>query len=123
MNDTILGLPINRFVTFVKPYINWITALLAGWLVAKVNIFGIAGLDQSNVQTYLGFALTAGLVTGLHALGDLKWIKGHHIELEDGALVIREEEEDLGDVLTEVDRTPTDDVTTVPPDQGDSGRP
>jgi hypothetical protein len=117
MPDTILGLPINRFVVFVKPYIDWITAFLAAWLIAKVNVFGIAGLDQSNLQTYLTFGLTTLLVTGLHWLGNRSWIKGHHIELADGAIAIREEEEDLDAALIEAELAPVD--TTIPPDEID----
>jgi len=124
MGDTILGIPINRFVTFVKPYINWLTALLAAWLVAKVNVFGIAGLDQSNLQTYLGFALTGGLVAGLHFLADNKWLNGHHIELLGGGVEEEEDDEEDDDELPEEVASgdlPVDDTSKVPPDEGDSG--
>jgi hypothetical protein len=120
--DTVMGLPINRFVTFIKPWFNLVAGGFAAWLVAKVNIIGVLGLTEAEIATQVAAGLAFLVTTALLELGDLKWIKGHHIELADGAIAIREEEEALEDVLPEVERTPTDDVTSIPPDEGDAGR-
>jgi hypothetical protein len=85
-NIPVLKIPFNRFVTFVKPYLNIAGAAVAAWLIAKVNVLGIHGLDARKDQLATGItAAGTGLITWAAAqLGDLKWLKGHHIELELG---------------------------------------
>lgn len=76
-----MNIPINRVVAFAGPAIAAISTAVAAFLVAKVNVLGIPGLDQANTATYLAAGITAALVAGLHALGGLAWFKGHHILL------------------------------------------
>jgi hypothetical protein len=80
-------LPLNRFVAFVKPYLNLLAGLIAAWLVAKVNVLGVPGLDEENVATWIAGGLAALLTAGLTQLGDLKWLKGHHIQMETEAAI------------------------------------
>lgn len=85
-NIPMLKIPFNRFVTFLKPYLNIAGAAVAAWLIAKVNVLGIHGLDSHKDQLATGLtAAGTGIITwGAAQLGDLKWLKGHHIELELG---------------------------------------
>lgn len=76
-----LVLPFNRFVAFVKPWINLVAGAVAAFLVAKANVLGIPGLDEENTATWIAAALVWALTTGVTQLGDLKWIKGHHITI------------------------------------------
>jgi len=74
-------IPINRFVAFVKPWLNVIAGAIAAWLVAKLNLLGVPGLDEANTATWIAGALAWAITTGAAQLGDLKWLKGHHIEM------------------------------------------
>lgn len=76
-----MRIPTNRIVAFIGPAIAFASSTVAAWLIAKVNVLGLPGLDQANVATWIAAGLTAALVAGLHALGGWKWLKGHHIEL------------------------------------------
>jgi len=77
-------IPLNRFITLVKPYLNVAGGAAAAWLIAKANVLGIPGLGehQNELATGLAAAGTALLTWGASQLADLKWLKGHHIELE-----------------------------------------
>ena len=83
--ELFLGIPINRIVAWLGPIIAVISASLVTWLLAKVNILSIPGLDKSNVETYVTAIVTFLVVAGLHALGGLSWLRGHHIELVENA--------------------------------------
>jgi hypothetical protein len=76
-------MPLNRFITFIKPYLNLLAGAIAAWLIAKANVLGIPGLGEHGSD--LQIAITAGLVWGLTQLvteiGDLKWLKGHHVSM------------------------------------------
>jgi hypothetical protein len=76
-------MPLNRFITFVKPYINLAAGAIAAWLIAKANVLGIPGLGQHGNELQMGIA--AALAWGLTQLatqtGDLKWLKGHHLAI------------------------------------------
>jgi hypothetical protein len=120
VDDTILGIPFSKIITLAKPAFNWASGLIAAFFIAKVNLLGIPGFDQSNVQTYLGAGLTFLTVTGLQQLGDLKWIKGHHIELAGGGLQVVGEEPIDPDVESEL-TTEIPVETEPPPDVGDGG--
>lgn len=74
-------MPLNRFIAFVKPYINLAAGAVAAFLVAKANVLGIPGLDEQNTATWVAGALVWLLTQGATQLGDLKWLRGHHIEL------------------------------------------
>lgn len=87
MMDSGLKLPLNRFVAFVKPGLNLLAAGIAAWLVAKANVLGIPGLDEANTATWIAAGLTGLLTQGALQIGDLKWLKGHHITIEADAAV------------------------------------
>lgn len=76
-----MAIPLNRIVAFVKPWINLVAGALAAFLVARLNILGIDGLDEENTATWIAGALAWILTTGVTELGDLKWLKGHHISI------------------------------------------
>src|SRR4051812_20866736 len=82
-------MPFNRFITFVKPYINLLAGAFAAWLIAKANVLGISGLGENGNELQIGIAaaLTWALTQGATQLGDMKWIKGHQIDMIDQARV------------------------------------
>jgi hypothetical protein len=128
MNDTLLGLPINRVVTFIKPLFNLFAGGVAAWLVAKVNILGILGIGQDEIQNQVATGLAFLVTTGLLQLADLKWIKGHHIELENEAIqvVANPDDEDPDALLPDAEVQDLGGLeidTDIPPDEGDAGRP
>jgi hypothetical protein len=76
-------MPLNRFITFVKPYINLAAGAIAAWLIAKANVLGIPGLGQHGNELQIGIAaaLAWGVTQLATQMGDLKWLKGHHLAL------------------------------------------
>jgi hypothetical protein len=74
--------PANRIVAFAGPYIAVVAGGVASWLVAKVNLAGLPGLDEDNLKTALTGGFTWLLVAGLAWAGHSKWLTGHHIQLE-----------------------------------------
>ena len=56
-------IPFNRVVAFVGPYMSAIAGGIASWLVARVDIAGLPGLDQNNLKTGIAGALTWLLVS------------------------------------------------------------
>lgn len=80
-------IPLNRVVAFVGPYVSAIAGGIASWLVARVNIAGLPGLDQNNLKTGIAGALTWLLVSGLTWAGHSKWLTGHQIAMEADARV------------------------------------
>jgi hypothetical protein len=80
-------IPLNRVVAFVGPYMSAIAGGIASWLVARVNVAGLPGLDQNNLKTGIAGALTWLLVSGLTWAGHSKWLTGHQIAMEADARV------------------------------------
>lgn len=78
---------LNRVVAFLGPYISVVAGGIAAWLVARVNVGGIPGLDKANLATEIAAGLTFLLTAGLSWLGHSKWLKGHHIVLQGDAAV------------------------------------
>jgi hypothetical protein len=76
-------MPLNRFITFIKPYINLAAGAIAAWLIAKANVLGIPGLGEHGNELQIGIAaaLAWGVTQLVTQMGDLKWIKGHHLAL------------------------------------------
>jgi hypothetical protein len=76
-------MPLNRFITFVKPYINLTAGAIAAWLVAKANVLAIPGLGEhgNDLQIGIAAALAWGLTQLATQTGDLKWLKGHHLSI------------------------------------------
>jgi hypothetical protein len=82
-----MTIPLNRIVAFAGPYLSVIAGGIASWLVAKVNIVGLPGLDENNLKTSIAGALAWLLVAGLTWAGHSKWLAGHHIQMEADARV------------------------------------
>jgi hypothetical protein len=82
-------MPFNRFITFVKPYINLTAGAIAAWLVAKANVLAIPGLGEHGNELQIGIAaaLTWGVTQFATQMGDLKWLKGHHVAIAGDAEV------------------------------------
>lgn len=82
-------MPLNRFIVWIKPYINLIAAALSAWLIAKANVLSIPELGEhgDELTTGIAAAITFGLTTIVTQLGDLKWLKGHHLQLAGDAQV------------------------------------
>ena len=76
-----MQIPLNRVVAFAGPYIAVIAGAITAWLLAKVNITGIPGLDQDNLTTGIAGGLTFALTAGLSWAGQQKWLTGHHVEI------------------------------------------
>ena len=76
------NIPANRIVAFAGPYFSAAAGGIASWLVTKVNIAGLPGLDQNNVRTAIAGGFTWLLVSGLTWAGHSKWLTGHHIQME-----------------------------------------
>ena len=76
-------MPLNRFIAFIKPYINLAAGAIAAWLVAKANVLGIPGLGEHGNELQIGIAaaLAWGVTQLATQMGDLKWLKGHHLAL------------------------------------------
>jgi hypothetical protein len=76
-------MPLNRFITFIKPYINLAAGAIAAWLIAKANVLGIPGLGEHGNELQIGIAaaLAWGVTQLATQMGDLKWLKGHHLAL------------------------------------------
>ena len=76
-------MPLNRFITFIKPYINLLAGAIAAFLVAKANVLGIPGLGEhgNELQTGIAAALAWGVTQLATQVGDLKWLKGHHLTI------------------------------------------
>ena len=82
-----MPIPVSRLVAFGGPYISIVGAAVATWLVAKVNVLGIEGLDHDTVAMQISAALMFTVTAGLTWLGQSKWLTGHHIEMQSDALV------------------------------------
>jgi hypothetical protein len=80
-------IPLNRVVAFAGPYMSAVAGGVASWLVARVNIAGLPGLDQNNLKTGIAGGLTWLLVAGLTWAGHSKWLTGHQIAMEADARV------------------------------------
>jgi hypothetical protein len=83
----LFGIPSNRIVAFAGPYVSALAGGIASWLVARVNIAGVPGLDENNLKTGLAAAFTWLLVSALTWAGHSKWLTGHHIQMEADARV------------------------------------
>jgi hypothetical protein len=77
-----MTLPLNRIVAFAGPYLSVVAGGIASWLVAKVNIAGLPGLDENNLKTSIAGGLAWLLVAGLTWAGHSKWLAGHHVQMQ-----------------------------------------
>lgn len=80
---------LNRFIVWIKPYINLAAGAISAWLIAKANVLAIPGLGEHGDELTAGIAaaITFGVTTLVTQLGDLKWIRGHHLQLAGDAQV------------------------------------
>ena len=76
-------MPLNRFIALIKPYLNVIAGALAAWLIAKANVLHIPGLGEhgDELTTAIAAGLAWLLTQGVTQLGDLRWLRGHHLTL------------------------------------------
>jgi hypothetical protein len=74
-------MPLNRFIAFVKPWLNLLAGAIAAWLVAKANVLGIPGLGVhgDDLQVGIAAALAWGVTQVVAQMGDMKWLKGHQL--------------------------------------------
>ena len=77
-----MTVPLNRIVAFAGPYLSAVAGGIASWLVAKVNIVGLPGLDENNLKTSIAGGLAWLLVAGLTWAGHSKWLAGHHVQMQ-----------------------------------------
>jgi hypothetical protein len=82
-----MSLPLNRVIAFAGPYISVFAGGVATWIVAKMNVIGVAGLDQDNLSEQIASGLTFTLTAGLAWLGHAQWLKGHHVQMAGDAAV------------------------------------
>ena len=47
----LFGIPSNRIVAFAGPYVSALAGGIASWLVARVNIAGLPGLEREQLKT------------------------------------------------------------------------
>lgn len=80
-----MKIPANRVVAFLLPPIQAFGALAAAYIVARLNLLGFAELDQSSVAQLITGGIVASVLSGLAALGNWQWLKGHHIEISQGS--------------------------------------
>jgi hypothetical protein len=85
-DETILGLPIDRFVAFVGPYIAIFSGVIADWLLVHVHLLSTFHVTSSQIGkdlTQLGvFGITAGLIWAGHQ----KWLSGRHVQINNQGL-------------------------------------
>lgn len=78
-------IPFNRIVAFIGPYVSVASGALASWLLVHVHALGLFHIQQDGLSTAIGqgsiFLVTAVLAWA----GQSKWLKGHHIMLEQAA--------------------------------------
>jgi hypothetical protein len=76
-------MPFNRFITFVKPYLNLLAGAISAWIIAKANVLDIPSLGEhgDEMTTAIAAALAWIVTQGAAQLGDAKWLKGHQLSL------------------------------------------
>ena len=82
-------MPLNRFITFIKPSLHLIAGAIAAWLSAKATVLGIPGLGEhgDDLQVAIAAALAWGVTQLVTQIGDLKWLTGHHLVMTGDAAV------------------------------------
>jgi hypothetical protein len=71
------GFPLGRLVALLGPYVSLLAGSIATWLVAKVDVLGIPGLNQANLATGVAAAITFVLVTAITYASHHKWLDGN----------------------------------------------
>lgn len=85
-----IKLPLNRIIAFFGPYISLLAGALSAWLIAKMNVLAIPGLGLNGdmLETAIAAGLSGLLTSTLLHLGQMKWLKGVHIELVNEGLAL-----------------------------------
>jgi hypothetical protein len=81
VNSTILGIPLNRIVAFLGPYVAVVSGAVAAWLLTHLHVLSMFHLSDSQVATAISQLTVFGITAGLTWLGHQKWLTGHQIEL------------------------------------------
>jgi hypothetical protein len=76
---TILGVPLNRIVAFLGPYISVASGVAASWLLVNVHLLGLFHVQHDGLASAIAQGAVLLLVSGLTWLGQSKWLTGHHI--------------------------------------------
>lgn len=75
---TILGIPLNRIITFAGPYISLAAGALATWIISALHITLIQHDElATGIANFAAFGLSSALIW----LGQRAWLKGHQIQL------------------------------------------
>jgi hypothetical protein len=77
---TILGIPFNRIVAFVGPYIAVGSGAIAAWLLTHLHVLSMFHLTDNQVATAISQLTVFGITAGLTWLGHQKWLTGHQIQ-------------------------------------------
>lgn len=75
--STIAGVPLNRLVAFVGPYISSLAGIVAAWLLVHVHLFSLLHFGGDQVAQGIAQLVTFVTVAGLTWLGHSKWLSGH----------------------------------------------
>ncbi len=84
VNSTFLGIPLNRIVAFVGPYVSVVSGALAAWLLTHLHVLSTFHLSNGQLATGITQLTVFAITAGLTWLGHQKWLTGHQIELESG---------------------------------------
>lgn len=78
----LLGIPFNRIVAFLGPYIALTSGAVADWLLVHVHLLGLFHFQHDGLATGIAQLIIFTLAAGITWLGHQTWLKGHHIELD-----------------------------------------
>lgn len=77
-----MTISIERVVAFLGPLFSIVAGGVAAWLVARVNLVGVLGLDQAQLASQIAAGLSGLTAAVLTWLGQQQWLKGQHIILQ-----------------------------------------
>ncbi len=75
--NEIAGVPLNRIVAFVGPYVATLSGIAAAWLLVHVHFLGLFHLQQDGLATGIAQGVIFLLVTLITWLSHQKWLTGH----------------------------------------------
>jgi hypothetical protein len=79
--STFLGIPFNRIVAFVGPYVAVASGAIAAWLLTHLHVLSMFHLTNDQLATAISQLTVFGITAALTWLGHQKWLTGHQIEL------------------------------------------
>lgn len=83
-DEKIIGLPIDRFVAFIGPYIAVAGGAVANWLLVHIHLLGTFHLTSNGFGKDITQVLVFGITAILIWLGHQKWLEGRHILMSQG---------------------------------------